>query len=92
MAPSTTNAFSKRRNDTENTIYVVDNSLGGYLKVSHACPECGNPETYRLIAASSGEHAGVKQDRAVERYKCVKCLHSWIVRSAINALNASTPG
>lgn len=74
---STSHVFNKRSNEAESKVYVVDNTMGGYLKVNHICPECGNPYAYRIIATSSGEHAGVKQDRSVQRYKCTKCLHPW---------------
>ncbi|MBD3171818.1 hypothetical protein GF326_05045 [Candidatus Bathyarchaeota archaeon] len=48
------------------------------LKVQRTCPKCGHPEAYQTITVSIGEHAGVKNDRSIRRYKCTKCFHVWI--------------
>ena len=46
--------------------------------VSRRCPMCGHNEAYHNITVALGEHAGVNTDRSVERFRCVKCGHSWI--------------
>ncbi len=46
--------------------------------VNRDCPRCDSKEAYRTVLATQGEHAGVKQDRSVERYTCVECGHSWV--------------
>ena len=53
----------------------VDNAI----TVERTCPECSNREAYRNINVSLGEHAGVNNDRSVERFKCTKCGHTWVV-------------
>jgi DNA-directed RNA polymerase subunit M/transcription elongation factor TFIIS len=58
-------------------IDVVSDSEQNYRKVTKTCPRCGNPEAFSSIAFSSGEHAGVRQERSVERLTCTKCKHSW---------------
>ncbi len=59
-------------------VYVVKGAEEDSLRVNRTCPLCGHHEAFRYISASSGEHAGVKQERTVNRYKCAKCLHTWI--------------
>ena len=58
-------------------IEVVDDSKVERAKVSETCPKCGNPEALRTISFISGEHAGVRQERSMERFTCAKCGHSW---------------
>jgi len=59
------------------SVGVVDRSEAEYVKVNEACPQCGNPEAFRGVAVVAGEHAGIRQERSVERLKCTKCQHSW---------------
>ena len=59
-------------------VYVMDNSGEMNDPVNQTCPECGHTEAYRTVLTTQGEHAGVKQDRAVERYRCAECGHTWI--------------
>jgi DNA-directed RNA polymerase subunit M/transcription elongation factor TFIIS len=59
-------------------VYVVESVAEGSLKVTQRCPQCGNNEAYRAVLTTIGEHAGVKQDRAVERYTCTECHHTWV--------------
>lgn len=56
---------------------VVDNSEAEYVKVRETCPQCGNSEAFRTVSVVSGEHAGIRQERSIERLKCTKCQHSW---------------
>jgi len=48
-----------------------------YVKVQKKCPACGNPEAFRSLFFFSGEHAGTRQERSVENFKCTKCRHTW---------------
>jgi len=45
--------------------------------VNEICPSCGNNEASRDISFVSGEHAGVRQERSMERFTCTKCGYSW---------------
>ncbi len=63
---------------TAEPVYVVENTGEGSLRVMQRCPNCGHNEAYRKVITTMGEHAGVKQDRAVERFTCAKCHHTWI--------------
>jgi DNA-directed RNA polymerase subunit M/transcription elongation factor TFIIS len=56
---------------------VLDPTKLEYLKVSETCPKCGNTEAFHSLGFVSGEHAGVRQERAMERFTCTKCGHSW---------------
>jgi len=56
---------------------VLDPSKLEYLKVVETCPKCGNKEAFHSLGFVSGEHAGVRQERAMERFTCTTCGHSW---------------
>ena len=56
---------------------VLDSSRLEYMRVARACPKCGNNEAFHSLGFISGEHAGVRQERAMERFTCTKCGHSW---------------
>jgi DNA-directed RNA polymerase subunit M/transcription elongation factor TFIIS len=58
-------------------VYFVDGSKTTNPTVNQSCPRCDSTEAYKMVLATQGEHAGVKQDRAVEKYTCVECGHSW---------------
>jgi transposase-like protein len=47
------------------------------VKVNETCPKCGNPEAFRNVSVVAGEHAGIRQERSVERLKCTRCQYSW---------------
>jgi len=70
---------SKNVKKTEHSslIYVLNSSEEKYVKVSQACPKCGNGEAFRWFSVVSGEHAGIRRERTVEHFKCTKCSHSW---------------
>jgi DNA-directed RNA polymerase subunit M/transcription elongation factor TFIIS len=59
-------------------VYVMS-GVESAIIVERTCPECGHREAYRNVNVSLGEHAGVNTDRSVERFKCVKCGHTWVV-------------
>ena len=59
-------------------VYEMDSSKSTSPVVSRDCSLCDSKEAYRTVRATQGEHAGVKQDRSVERYTCVECGHSWV--------------
>ena len=71
-----------RKIDTRNgsaVVDVLDSSKLEYNKVSAVCPRCGNHEAFHSLGLVSGEHAGVRQERSMQRYTCTKCGHSWSV-------------
>ena len=41
------------------------------------CPNCGNDEAFYSVHGVSGEHAGVKTERIIKHFKCVKCSNLW---------------
>jgi hypothetical protein len=49
------------------------------VKVNQTCPNCGYYQAYRRVMVASGEHAGVKRDRSLSRYRCIECNHSWVI-------------
>lgn len=63
--------------ERSSSIYIVNRSEDEYVKVSQACPKCGNGEAFRWFSEVSGEHAGVRRERMIEHFKCTKCSHSW---------------
>ena len=67
----------KRRPRVEQ-VYEMNNSKSRSPVVNRDCPLCDSKEAYRTVLATQGEHAGVKQDRLVERYTCVDCSHTWV--------------
>lgn len=67
--------LSVQRRDS--SVEVVDESEVELVKVKEICPQCGNREAFRVVFVVSGEHAGVRQERSIERFKCTKCLHRW---------------
>ena len=58
---------------------VLDSSKLEYNKISAVCPRCDNREAFHSLGLVSGEHAGVRQERSMQRYTCTKCGHSWSV-------------
>jgi DNA-directed RNA polymerase subunit M/transcription elongation factor TFIIS len=58
-------------------VFVVDEETGGSARVSQVCPECGNGEAFHWFSRVSGEHAGVRTDRTVEHFRCLRCGHRW---------------
>ncbi len=68
--------LSVQRRDSS-PVEVVDESEFEHVKVKETCPQCGNREAFRVVSFVSGEHAGVRQERSIERFKCTKCLHRW---------------
>jgi len=58
-------------------VIVMDSPERDASPVNQTCPSCGHAEAYRTVLATQGEHAGVKQDRSVERFRCAECGHTW---------------
>jgi hypothetical protein len=58
-------------------IDVVEQTSSRTEKVSQRCPQCTNNQAFRWYSYSSGEHAGVKQDRIVEHFQCTQCRYLW---------------
>lgn len=78
MVPSKSEASEMRTKESESSgIFVIDEHSNDYAKVSQACPKCGNEEVYHWVSSISGEHAGIRRERTVEHFKCVKCSYSW---------------
>ena len=59
------------------SVDFVSESNENFTRVAKTCPNCGNDEAFSKVSFSSGEHAGVRQERSVERLTCTKCRHSW---------------
>ena len=74
-----TDIIEVRRNGKEAvaSVYVVKNSEKDAVMVNQTCPSCDHAEAYRTVLTTQGEHAGVKQDRSVERFRCAECGHTW---------------
>lgn len=58
-------------------IEVAIDSTDAQSEVTETCPLCGNSRALHSILFISGEHAGVRQERAIERFTCTKCRHQW---------------
>jgi len=62
---------------TDKPTSILDSSKLEYMKVAESCPRCGNGEAFHSLGFMSGEHAGVRHERALERFACTKCGYSW---------------
>jgi DNA-directed RNA polymerase subunit M/transcription elongation factor TFIIS len=58
-------------------IHVIPKAETEVSNVSRPCPNCGDPRAVHWFTASSGEHAGVKQERTIEHFRCTNCQHTW---------------
>ncbi len=67
----------KMHHSDTSSVDVASRSEMRYVKVNQVCPQCGNDSAFRYLLYTSGEHAGIKQERAVEHLKCTKCSHQW---------------
>jgi len=79
LVPARTGLIEVKRADLAESepIYVVEGEGREATKVSRICPRCGNDQAFHRFASISGEHAGVRQERTVEHFRCTTCLHSW---------------
>jgi len=68
----------RTKKETVEPVYVVENPGNSGPVVNQNCPQCDGTKAYRKVLTTQGEHAGVKQDRSVERYACVECGHIWV--------------
>ncbi len=68
----------KAGGDTEVEPVYVMSGVENAIRVNRRCPMCGNNEAFHNIMVSLGEHAGVNNDRSVDRYKCTRCGHTWV--------------
>ena len=59
------------------SVAIVDKREDEYVTVPETCPKCGNPKAFRSVSVVAGEHAGIRQERSVERLKCTRCQYSW---------------
>jgi DNA-directed RNA polymerase subunit M/transcription elongation factor TFIIS len=69
------------KKETGKTLFVVEESKDKYMKIDHLCPVCGNGEAFSWSTTSIGEHAGVRQERTIEHFRCTKCMHTWVESS-----------
>jgi DNA-directed RNA polymerase subunit M/transcription elongation factor TFIIS len=65
----------------KSSIYVLGESTTDHSKVSRQCPDCGNNEAFYWFSGVAGEHAGIRQERTMQHFKCTKCGHSWTAES-----------
>ena len=59
------------------SIDVADPSRELLEKISQVCPKCGNIEAFHWFSGVSGEHAGIRRERMIEHFKCIRCSHTW---------------
>jgi DNA-directed RNA polymerase subunit M/transcription elongation factor TFIIS len=59
------------------SVAIVTHREDEYVTVPVTCPKCGNREAFRSVSVVAGEHAGIRQERSVERLKCTRCQYSW---------------
>ena len=59
-------------------VYEMNGTTTTRPVVNRECPRCDSKEAYRMVLATQGEHAGVKQDRSVEKFTCIECGHNWV--------------
>jgi DNA-directed RNA polymerase subunit M/transcription elongation factor TFIIS len=76
VKPSTILKIEKRK-DYPDGVYVYENQKRDYARTLRLCPECGSKEAWHWFSGISGEHAGVRQGRTVEHFRCTKCSHTW---------------
>jgi len=69
----------KIRQQAVSPIDVIEGSDVEGKKTRKTCPKCDNPKAFRSLFFFSGEHAGVRQERSIERFTCTKCGHAWTV-------------
>ncbi len=69
----------KERN--KSSIYVLGESTTDHSKMSRRCPSCGNKEAFYWFSGVAGEHAGIRQERTIQHFKCTKCGYSWTAES-----------
>lgn len=71
----------KEKETDKSSIYVSGESTTDHSKISRRCPSCGNKEAFYWFSDVAGEHAGIRQERTVQHFKCTKCGHSWVAGS-----------
>ncbi len=71
----------KEKETDKSSIYVLGESTTDHSKISRRCPNCGNKEAFYWFSGVAGEHAGIRQERTVQHFKCTKCGHSWVAGS-----------
>ena len=76
---SDTNRITKK--ETEETLFVIEDPKDKYMKINRLCPNCGNGEAFHWSTTSVGEHAGVRQERTIEHFRCTKCMRTWVESS-----------
>jgi len=69
------------KKQSQGAIYIIDEPEDNYVKVIRLCPSCRNEEAFHWSTTAIGEHAGVRQERTIEHFKCTKCTHTWVESS-----------
>ncbi len=69
--------FKDVKNSELNSVIVANKSKTEDIIVNQICPRCGNSKAFHQFSSISGDHAGIKQERILERFKCTKCLYLW---------------
>jgi len=59
------------------SIQVINRAETDVPNVSRPCPKCGDQRAFHWFSAISGEHAGVKQERTIEQFRCTICQNTW---------------
>jgi DNA-directed RNA polymerase subunit M/transcription elongation factor TFIIS len=70
-------SYKVRNKSKPEPVYFVKEEREA-ITVNRKCSSCGNNEAYRYTSITMGEHAGVKSERSLERYRCTKCGNTWI--------------
>jgi len=78
--PETEPKKEKTRNSFD-YVYVSENQKDNYAKIARECPKCGNKKAFHWFSGVSGEHAGVRQERTVEHFRCTICSYTWVESS-----------
>jgi len=77
VASTSNEKRAKAEKKSQEAVHIFDKNQEQHAKAYQTCPRCANKEAYHWVSSTSGEHAGVRQERTVEHFKCTKCSHTW---------------
>ncbi len=69
--------YNIERHSRAEPVYVVKNESQNII-VANTCPKCGYNQVNKRIASTIGEHAGVKSDRTILKFRCIACGETWV--------------
>lgn len=69
--------MKEKARDDYGSIYVSGESTTSHSKVTRQCSKCGNKEAFHWFSGVAGEHAGIRQERTIEHFRCTRCAYSW---------------